>query len=333
MRISQSQFRTKVSLSPEENKIQHEDSILLLGSCFAQNIQSYLKFRKFKTTYSPHGILFDPISIARALSQYMESPSKISDSFVHHSERSFHYQFHSAINDFNKEQLTAKIENNLRQGQNILKECKYLIVSFGTSIVYQLNDKEEIVANCHKMDASLFSKKYLSIEHLCKVWKACIVKLQNYNPNINIILTVSPIRHAKNGFSQNNLSKAVLLLLSNYLTQEFKSVSYFPSYEILMDELRDYRFYTKDMLHPNETAIQYIADSFSSCYFDDATLDLNQKIVKIQKSIGHRANFADTLKHKNHLQKVMDQISELEKRNPTIDFSEELKILTERMAT
>lgn len=333
MRISQSLFRTKVSLSPEENKIHHDDSILLLGSCFAQNIQSYLQFRKFKTAYSPHGILFDPFSIARALTQYMEFPSKISGSFVNHSERSFHYQFHSAVNDFDKVQLTAKIENNLREGQNILKECKYLIISFGTSIVHQLNDNDEIVANCHKMDAKLFTKKFLSLESLSNTWKACIEKLQTYNPHISIVLSVSPIRHAKNGFTQNNLSKATLLLLTNYLTQEFDRVSYFPSYEILMDELRDYRFYSKDMLHPSEEAIEYIADCFSSCYFDEATIELNQQIEKIQKSINHKANFAKTYNYKNHLQKVMDQITNLQKRHPIVDFSGEVKILEERMAT
>lgn len=331
MRISQSQFRTKVSLSPEENKIQHDDSIMLLGSCFAQNIQSYLQFRKFHTTYSPHGILFDPISIARALSQYMEFPFKISDSFVNHSERSFHYQFHSAVNDFNKDQLMTKIENILRQGHNNLKECKYLIISFGTSIVYQLNANEEIVANCHKMDAKLFTKKSLHLESLSKIWKSCIEKLKSYNPNIQIILTVSPIRHAKNGFRKNNLSKAVLLLLTEHLSKEFDHVSYFPSYELLMDELRDYRFYTQDMLHPNETAIQYIANSFSSCYFDEATIKLNEQIVKIQKSINHKSHFADTTNYQNHLQKVLNQISDLQKRNPTIDFSNEVKIIEDRL--
>ena len=332
MRMSQYQFRTKVSLSPEVNKIKHEDSIFLLGSCFAQNIQSYLDSRKFKTTYSPHGILFDPMSIGNALNQYMDFPTELSDLFVHHSERYFHFQFHSAVNETSKEQLIAKIKNKLREGQSKLKECKHLIISLGTSIVYQIAENEKVVANCHKVDAKLFYKKRLLIESTFAYWKSTIEKLNAFNPDINITLTVSPIRHAKNGFAQNNVSKAVLLLLSHKLAGYFANVKYFPSYELLMDELRDYRFYEQDMLHPSSSAVQYIVDGFGSCYFDQPTLELNKQIIKIKKSLEHKPNYAETADHKNHLRKVKDQIQVFVSNNSHVTFHEELKTIEENLA-
>lgn len=286
------EFRTRVNIKAEKEKFHQGQKLLSLGSCFAENVGNRLTSAGFDILINPLGILFNPKVIADNIKE------ALSDDFdesliVRRDGIYFHYLCHSDVNGIDENALRQEVNARRKAIRQRLKEADHLILTFGTAWVYRHKATDKIVANCHKVPQINFSKSCLSNDELIVIYESLIKQIVEINPSLQILLTVSPVRHVKNGLVDNNRSKAELILLSHKLTEKFDNVSYFPAYEIVMDELRDYRFFDKDMIHPNEVAIDYVYEQFVSTYFDDSAKEIGRLTEKIQKLENHKPRFED----------------------------------------
>lgn len=297
--------------------INHDNPITLIGSCFSQNIGDKLKYHKFKVNPNFFGTVFNPISIANNLSRLIEKQLYTTADFYIFQDKkivNFNNQFSSFKNDI--EQIVKEENSAFVKEIEHFKSSKTLILTFGTAWVYEFNETKKIVANCHKIPNTNFTKRILGVKEIVEVYQSIIEQLKHYN----IIFTVSPVRHSKDGLHENNLSKATLHLAINKLTEQFKNCNYFPAYELVIDELRDYRFYKDDLVHPTDLAVNYVWEKFTESYFSEETNKLNQEIAKIQTALNHKPSDADTKAHQEFLAKTQKQISEIQLLYPNINF-------------
>ncbi len=319
-----SSFRTEIKLKKSPLIIEHSKSILTLGSCFAENIANYFNHYKFEINVNPFGILYNPTSIHYAINMLMGDYTFTENSLIFYNQQWHSFYHHSNFSSDNKDQSLEKINNSLKISREFLREADFLTITFGSAYVYMYKKTRSIVSNCHKIPEKEFIQYMLKIDDIIYYWKEIIKQLKKLNPKLTIILTVSPIRYMKFGAEQNQLSKATLIMLSQLLKQEFDFVEYFPAYEIMMDDLRDYRFYGKDMIHPNDTAIEYIWDKFSETYMNENTLKMLNKIDKIIQARNHRPKNPDSEAHKNFTQTQLKLIKELKSEYPLLNFQEEI---------
>jgi hypothetical protein len=319
-------FRTTFSISESDNKISLNSQILTLGSCFADVVGNQLVNNKLQVSVNPFGTLFNPLSIFKILSPtYTQADERL---YVQNSEAWVHYDFHSQFSSNTSGELQQIINQKLGDiHSHLIPQTSNLILTFGTSFIYKLLNPQVYVANCHKMPKSLFEKELLSVKDICRGFAVLYRELKEINPNLRIILTVSPVRHTKDGMAENQVSKSILRAACHYLTTDYEDVEYFPSYEIMMDDLRDYRFYKPDMIHPNEVAEQYIFEKFSETYFDENLKDFIKKWQPIQKALAHRPFDEKSESHQKFLKKLLKDLQEIstlvnvEKEISEISFS------------
>lgn len=262
---------------------------MLVGSCFTEHIGARLADRKFKTLLNPFGIVYNPVSMASCLERLLEEKNLFLSEDLFENQglwRSWDHHGHFAKPD--RDAALAGINAAFQAAAGHLKQSNRLLLTLGTAEVHYLLEQNRIVANNHKMPARLFESKRLSVEEVTDVLAACLQKLWARQPQLQVVLSVSPVRHLRNGMVENQRSKAVLLLACEALCRQFPQVHYFPAYEILLDDLRDYRFYTADMLHPSEVAVDYIWSYFSGMYFSEETRRLNVELEKIATALRHR---------------------------------------------
>ena len=251
-------LQTQIPLKKEtKNQIAYQSKILLLGSCFSENIGDKLSYFKFQSTQNPFGILFHPKAIENFITNAINEKKYLDDDLIFQNETWHSFDAHSSLSSVNKNELLNKLNASISITNRALKEASHIIITLGTSWVYRFIETDAIVANCHKIPQKKFLKKLLLVEEITKSLAAILVLLKSVNKDISVLFTVSPVRHLKDGFIENTQSKAHLIAAIHQVL-EHQNVSYFPSYEIMMDELRDYRFYAEDMIHPNKTAINYI---------------------------------------------------------------------------
>ena len=312
-------LRTELMLPKADFNIDHTSHIVTLGSCFADIIGSKLSNNKFKTLNKPFGTIFNPLAISDLINKCIQKNNNFN--FIKSQELWQAFECHSSLGNPDINVLKQTIAHEIDLCHDGLKNCNVLIITLGTAIVYREKHTQLSVANCHKLPASAFEKETLSPTQITESLSDCIKNLQSFNPNIKIILTLSPVRHIKDGISQNALSKAILRVCCDTLTKNFDFVSYFPSYEFIMDDLRDYRFYKEDLIHPNVTAENYIWEKFIACYLNDDTILLLSKLDKIQKAIQHRPFFPETNQYQKHLSDTLNKLNEL---NHVIDLQEEI---------
>ena len=264
-------FRTQVLLPERETEIRHSERIMLFGSCFAENIGNLLVENKFRCDVNPFGILYNPLSVSQALRQIL-SGKKYEESDLFHSGGLWHsWMHHSDFSAPSPEEGVTLINSRLVKANEELEKANWLVVTFGTSYVYIHQETQKVVGNCHKQPEKTFARLRLSVSTIVEEWQDVLSKLRERNPELKVLFTVSPIRHEKDGMHGNQLSKATLLLAIDEICRLCPECHYFPSYEILLDELRDYRFYADDMLHPSRMAVEYIWECFSKCYFSAET--------------------------------------------------------------
>jgi hypothetical protein len=301
-------FRTEISITPHQHLIAHQDSILTLGSCFADVIGNHLAENKFSVDINPFGTVYNPVSIFKLLSQAANNTSFTKEGIVESQGIYQHFDLHSKFGKGTKEELQAEVQQLEQKTTKALTEAKWLIVTLGTAVVYEHSG--EIVANCHKVPASQFSKKILSVKEVIRAYENVRNQLFQVNPNIQMIVTVSPVRHVKDTLVVNSQSKSILRVAATEMTV-FPEVSYFPSYEIMMDDLRDYRFYEKDMIHPNETAHDYIWGKFSEVYFDESNRQLSLKWQKLKRNLEHKPFHPASAHHQAFLKKTLEEMEQL----------------------
>ena len=260
-------FRTHLPLPKYDFGINHSHHVMCLGSCFAENIAQKLQNFKFSTLLNPHGILYNPVSIEKSLNQ-LRSAHQFSESDLLGHQGLWHsFDHHGQFSMPDQKDTLKKINERLEEGHHFLKNANRLIVTLGTANVFVYKKSGEIVANCHKLPGNEFERKRLKVETIVKKLSPIFSKLKTEKPGLHIITTVSPIRHIRDGLVENQRSKATLLLALDQICADLEFVHYFPSYEILLDDLRDYRFYEADMIHPNEVALNYIWDIFKTAFF------------------------------------------------------------------
>jgi GSCFA family. len=258
-----------------------------MGSCFAENMGERLRKYGFDSDVNPFGILYNPLSIASSLERLM-SGSPFTEAELFQYNGLWHsYAHHGNFSAVTAGETLEKINERLMTAAVRLSDYGVLLVTFGTAWVYRKRDDDRIVANCHKVPERNFTRSRLSVEDITSLWIPLLQKLKQHNPDLRVLFTVSPIRHWKDGAHENQLSKATLLLAIEQL-RERCSVDYFPAYELMMDELRDYRFYAADMLHPSELAIDYIWDRFVASCFDKTTRETMREVEQINRAMSHR---------------------------------------------
>lgn len=318
------QFRTQIPISKSNSPIDYNSKILSIGSCFAENMAKKFDYFKFQNETNPFGIIFNSVSIEKLFERICKEQWFEEKDVFFHNERWHSFDVHSDLSNADRQELLETLNKGILETNKQLKEATHIIITFGTSWIYRNLEKDEVVANCHKIPQKQFSKELLSIEVIQKSIQNTIEAIQVLNPNINFIFTISPVRHIKDGFVENQLSKSHLFTALHQVLKTHNSKliahNYFPSYEIMMDELRDYRFYNEDMLHPNQIAIDYIWKLFSENYISQESLTTMQEVDEIQKSLRHRSFNPESEQHQKFLDKLQQKINLLQEKISHIKF-------------
>ncbi len=316
------QFRTQLPVEAAIFQIDHRQNLLGMGSCFAEEIGARLKTAKFRVQLNPFGILYDPLSIGRGLQRLLDGRTIAPEELFLHQGLWRHFDFHSRYAHPDREKALAQMNHSILQTGQYLQETDILILTLGTA--YLFADGETPVSNCHKLPAARFTRRKGDVDEICRALSDPVQALRKVRPDLKILLTVSPVRHLRHGMVENQRSKATLVLASEKLEKELAGVLYFPAYELLLDDLRDYRFYARDMVHPNDQAIQYIWDHFQHSFFDETTRQLVQRIERLHQAMAHRPFFPETEEHRQFLANQVRQVAELQEALPGLDFSREL---------
>ena len=316
----QVKFRTPIQIPKSKNPIDYNSKIVSLGSCFAANMSEKFDYYKFQNTTNPFGILFHPLAIEKLI-DFVVSGKKFTEKDVFfHNERWHCFDVHSDLSNSSKVELIANLNAIIKFTLRQFQEASHIIITYGTSWVYRNLDTNEIVANCHKVTQGAFSKEILALEIIENSIQNTIELIQKINLNINFIFTVSPVRHLKDGFVENQLSKAHLIAALHSSNLQLATSSYFPSFEIMMDELRDYRFYAEDMIHPSKVAIDYIWQRFSETTISHESHPIMDEVKTIQKGLAHRPFNSNSESHQQFLSTLRDKIVSLQNHFPQIQF-------------
>lgn len=321
-------FRTQLSLAASKQSISHQDCLLCIGSCFAESMGARLTENKFKVVLNPFGILFNPVSIALSIQHLLHGKCYQADELFHHRDLWHSLDHHSRFSTPSAETTLEKINTAIQIGQEQLTKATFLLITLGSAHVWTYEPQNRIVANCHKLPAKDFSRRRLSMEETTEALYPVFAALGQQNPNLQIILTVSPVRYLRDGFVENQLSKATLLLACEQLRQRLPQVQYFPAYELLMDDLRDYRFYGEDLVHPSNTAVNYIWKRFGEVFFSSVTQQLLTEIEAIRQAAQHRPFQPNSTAHQQFIQRQLSLINQLEARHPGLQLAEERAIFT-----
>lgn len=323
------QFTTKISVQKSSFPIDYDSKIMLLGSCFAENIGKKFSYFKYQATTNPFGIIFNAVSLEKLIRRVVENKKFTENDIFFYNELWHCYEVHSELSNPDKDLFLSHLNSILESTHRHIAALTHCIITLGTSWVYSNIETHEIVANCHKVPQKQFTKELLSIEQTEKSLQNIILLIHSVNPNCHFIFTVSPVRHIKDGFIENTLSKAHLIAaIHSILNKKFSTSlevtnqnrNYFPSYEIMMDELRDYRFYAEDMLHPNQTAIDYIWLRFYEHYISESAVKLMEEVDAIQKGLAHRPFNPNTESHQKFLAQLNLKIETIKKKLPHVSF-------------
>lgn len=326
------EFRKKVEVPKSELRINHQTKILLFGSCFAENIGRQLRDNKFSVSINPFGVLYNPASIAQAI-DVLQQDRAFAEKDIFQNQGIFRTYFHHSIfSSSDKDYFLQTINQKREEASSDLKKADLLLITFGTAYVFSLKETSQVVANCHKQPMNIFNRDKLSIEEIVLSWSKLIEVSLSINPDLKILFTVSPIRHWKDGAHNNQLSKATLLLAIEELVHKYSNLYYFPSYEIVLDELRDYRFYAEDMVHPNDVAIRYIWDVFTDTYLEEGAKKLCHQWQNIARAIAHRPFNEDTQEHKQFLNQTLLKLKSIRNNYPYFDCEKELILLENKLS-
>jgi hypothetical protein len=317
-------LQTNVDIPDFHFNIDYNNTTSFFGSCFATNIGKKFLDLKFNALVNPFGVLYNPASIAQSIDRILQKQSFAEEDLHVHNDLWFSYSHYTSFSDKSKTNCLDKINSNFSDAVEIMDDTSILIITLGTSFIYRLKENGCIVSNCHKIPANRFSHEFLTTNESVFLLSETIQKLSQSNPSMRIILTISPIRHWKDGAIKNQRSKSALILTAQELENNFENVYYFPVYEIFMDELRDYRYYSRDMLHPTDFAVDYVWEKFSNCFFDAKTLQTIKQVEKINKSLQHRPVDVESEQYRLFRAKLKEQITSFSHKNPLIDFSKEL---------
>ena len=315
------EFHLEYTPKPFDTKINHKEKLLLIGSCFTEQIGNKLAQHKFSVLDNPNGILFNPISIANAVSAYIHNKQYSEEELFYQNECWNSWQHHSRFCHPDKQACMDGINASQNQAHVFLRTADWLLITLGSAFLYELEDKS-VVANCHKVPTDKFNKRLLSVDEVVHAFEQMREQLIQFNPILKIVYTIRPVRHLREGFVENNRSKATLHLAVQQLMQN-TNCFYFPAYELVIDDLRDYRFYAEDMVHPNYAATNYVWKKFIASCIDEPSQTLMKEINSINAAKSHKAFNPGSEQHKKFLQINLEKVIKLQQQNPYINFEEE----------
>jgi hypothetical protein len=316
-------LRTTFVINPSDSRINYLTPVMFIGSCFASEIGQQMLDGKLPVLINPFGTVYNPQSVSNTIEFIIEN-KKFSEEDLFKTNGQYISFFH--YTDFSSddpEKCLIRINEMTEKAHAFLSTARFLFITFGTARVFKFRETGEVVSNCHKMPSDLFTRELLTVDYIVDRWKNTLEKLKEFNRQLKVIFTISPVRHWKDGAHGNQVSKSVLFLAVEELIKHPVSPEYFPAYELVMDDLRDYRFYNDDMLHPSVSAVNYIWEAFSGCYLDSKTIELRNEVIKITKAINHRFKSDRGLNVLPFAEQMLRQISEAEAKLPYTDFSAE----------
>lgn len=322
-------FQIPIQINKLPQGINYQDKILLTGSCFTEHIGDRLAELKFQTLQNPNGILFDPHSVASSLVSYIQNKQYNHSDLTHFNELWQSWQHHSRFSGMDADECLAVINQSQANAHHFLRHANWLIITLGSSFSYRLVESGMPVANCHRAPAQWFRKHLMTIEEINTVLDNCLHQLFQFNPQLQILFTISPVRHIRDGVMENNRSKARLIEVVHHLVNKFDRLNYFPAYELVIDVLRDYRFYDIDLVHPNYAATKFVMEKFMESCVDPESALLTAEIQQIVTARRHKPFQPNTAAHKKFLQTHWQKAESLQKKYPFISFKEELNYFSD----
>ena len=326
------QFQLPIQIKSPEVRINYRDKILLTGSCFTEHIGNSLSELKFPVLQNSNGILFDPRSVCNSLISYIENKQFKKEDLFYLNEVWNSWEHHSRFSNINADECLKSINQSQQQAHFFLKEADWLIITLGSSFSYRLSSEATLgglqnnngVANCHRAPSQWFNKHLLTIDETISQLDNTYHRLKQFNSKLKIIFTISPVRHIRDGVIENNRSKARLIEAVHHMINKFPGLYYFPAYELVIDVLRDYRFYDIDMVHPNYPATEFVMEKFNESFIDDQSQQLMEEIKKIMIARKHKAFQPETNAHKTFLKTHLEKTKELQSKFSFLDLSEEI---------
>jgi hypothetical protein len=320
---------SKIDLPKSSVEISYDDQHMLVGSCFAENIGNRLIDNQFRADLNPFGILYNPESIALSIRRLMMNKRWKPEELFFSDGLYYSFGHHGSFSDSTEEDCLRKINERLLASAVNLQKTSRLFITFGTAYLYRLKATGEVVANCHKQPAGLFVRERLSVAEIVEPWEKLLSGLFEMNQELILFFSVSPVRYWQDGVHENQLSKSILLLAIEQLQARFpEQTVYFPAYELMMDELRDYRFYAGDLFHPSDTAIQYLWERFADTYMNEQTRRLMNEIEQIKKALNHRPLNRQGESYKQFISQTLLKIEQLNEKMPYICFEKETEALS-----
>ncbi|MBK8519948.1 MAG: GSCFA domain-containing protein [Chitinophagaceae bacterium] len=315
-------FRLEFTPKPFDIKINHQHNLLLVGSCFTEQIGTKLANHKFGVLDNPNGILFNPSSIAKSISSYIDNKQYTETDLFYQNECWNSWEHHSRFSHPDKKICLEGINLSQNKAHAFLKKANWLLITLGSAFVYELENKD-VVANCHKVPTDKFAKRLLSAVEVFAGLQSMIEKAVAFNPGMKIIFTISPVRHLRDGFVENNRSKATLIQAVHQLADKNNNCFYFPAYELIIDDLRDYRFFAEDMVHPNYAATNYVWEKFIATCIDEPSQELMKEIAVIVAAKNHKPFNPTSEQHKKFLQTNLVKVKKLQQQFPYLMLKEE----------
>jgi hypothetical protein len=323
-------LRTTIEVTPVTNPLRYGRKIMLMGSCFTEHIGNRLRSLKYDVSLNPFGIVYNPLSMAAQLQRVLAGTHLDDGDLVLHQGLWHSWMHHGHFSDTERDRLIDRAGKGLLEASAFLKEAGMLILTFGTPVAWYLRSDGRLVSNCHQVPSVQFYERRSSPEELLEAWKPVIRLLRDITPDLLIGLTISPVRYFKEGPEGNQLSKAVLILFVNQLREAFPDIFYFPAYEIFMDDLRDYRFYDIDMMHPGPAGIDYVWDRFAEACLDPSESALRREVESVSRAVNHRPRSTGTGEYAKFAGDLLERMERLQREHRFLDFSAEREILSAR---
>ena len=330
-------FKLTLASKRSENSIGYRDSLFLIGSCFSENMGAKLNTHLFKVFENPHGILFNPISVAQSLSDCIHNKQYTEADLFQLNEVWNSWQHHSRFSGISSKEALDKINNSIAKAHTFLKTADHIVITLGSAWVYQLNSQSPhaaglVVANNHKAPATWFDKALMKPDALVLLLNKMVKDLLQFNPHLQIIFTISPVRHLREGLVENNRSKAVLIQAVHEIVDSTENVAYFPSYEYVIDDLRDYRFYAEDLVHPNYAASNYVWEKWIETYMNEETQGIMKQVAELQLAVQHKPFFAGSTQHKEFLQNCIVKSERLLSLYPYLPLNDQVQFFKQEIA-
>lgn len=319
------QFHLSFPVAPLSAAIQYDHELLLMGSCFAEEIGEKLQEHRFNTVVNPHGILYNPLSITKALTSYLDGKVYTPEDLFQHNDLWNSWDHHSRFSGLTPEATLDNISRMQAAATHAIENADWLVITLGSAHAYILKENNRLVGNCHKVPAGNFYKRLLTVDEIVTALDNVMHRLFFRNKKINILFTVSPVRYIRDGVVENNLSKAILLQAVHHLVNKFNRLFYFPAYELVIDDLRDYRFYKEDMVHPNEVAVNYVWEQVVKAGISPASQELLHSIAEINRAANHRPFNPESAQHRQFLQHYAAKVQQLMAAHPQLKLDDLLQ--------